>query len=162
MKLKLMTLLLLFSIAAKSQTSTAFAWYFINKTGNGKDVYLFTSPKAFTYPKGSSYAFAPVAFEKIAQKTIEQKLKEYDPYFNGLYVNQISNGANTSLKNLENTNQEIKNKMLQIYQDQKNATYRGSDVKIALIDFETGSMISEYTLPATTIKTKNGSAGNGN
>lgn len=163
MKYKFITfLLVLTSLMGNAQSSTAYAYYFINKNLGGKDVYLFTSPKAFTYPKGSSYAFAPVQFEKKAQRMIEQKLQEYDPSFNGLYVNQISNGANTSLKNLNKTNQEIKDKMLQIYQNQKSTTYRSSNVKIALIDFETGSVLSEYSLPATSLNTKNGNAGNGN
>ncbi|HEY5368918.1 MAG TPA: hypothetical protein VIJ75_07995 [Hanamia sp.] len=147
---------------AKVQEVTAYAYYFVNKTLNGKDIYIFTSPKPFKYTKGSAYVFNPVEFEKMAEQTIQTKLKIFDPSFDGLYENQISNGGNTSFKNLQNTKEEIKEKMAKLYQSQQKEQYRASAVEIIQIDIATGKLLSEYTLPASQLNNNKSGAGNAN
>lgn len=160
MKTKLLlAILLLSSFALKAQNETAYNYYTINQSLAGKDVYVFTTPKPFKYIKGSNYVFAPVGFEKIAKQSVENKLKTLDPSFNGLYVNQISNGTRTSFKNLQSTNQEIKDKMMEVYNYQKNQNYHGA-VIILLIDLDTGASLNEYSLSASSLKTNQGSPGN--
>lgn len=153
-------LLMLSSFALKAQTETAYNYYTINQTLAGKDVYVFTTAKPFKYVKGAAYVFGPPEFEKIAQRSIENKLKSMDPSFNGLYVNQISNGTRTCLQNFENTNQEIKDKMLEVYNYQKNQSYRSNNVIVVLIDIDTGASLAEYSLASTSLKSRNGSQGN--
>ena len=160
MKTKLLIAILLFAgFASKGQNETAFNYYTINQSIGGKDVYLFTTPKPFKYTKGSGYAFAPVQYDKIAQRSIENKLKSMDISFNGLYVNQISNGTRTSFKNFQATNQEINDKMIEIYNYQKSQNYH-REVVILLIDIDSGAALNGYLLPATSVKTNSGNQGN--
>lgn len=156
----IISFLALFSVTTKAQNATAYAYYVVSKNLNGKEIYIFTSPKSFQYPKGSNYVFNPIEFEKAAGRSIEKKLKEYDPSFNGLYVNQISNAANTSLKNLENTNQEIKNKMIALYETLQKKQYRPDDIKIIQIDLQTGELLLEYSIAAAKPNSEKKSAGN--
>ena len=150
------------ALTLKAQNATAYAYYFVNKDIGSKDVYIFTSPRSFQYVKGSSYVFNPAEFERIARKLIENRLKSYDPSFNGLYVNQLSNGSNTSFKDLKNTNQEIHDKMIRLYQAQQKEQYRPKAVEIVQVDMETGRTLSEYTLAATKLKSPKKGAGNAN
>jgi hypothetical protein len=121
-----LTLVLLFlTQSSHAQTATAYAWFTVNSTVGTKDVYVFTSPKAFNYTKGSTYVFPPVQFEKVAKNVIENKLRDYDGSFNGLYVNQISNGTRTTLGGFEKAKKEIEAQMLQTYNSEKEKSYRG-------------------------------------
>jgi hypothetical protein len=156
-----LTLVLLFlTQASKAQTATAYAWFTVNSTVGTKDVYVFTSPKAFSYTKGSTYVFSPVQFEKVAKNVIENKLRDYDGSFNGLYVNQISNGTRTTFGGLEKTKKEIEAQMLETYNSEKEKSYRGNEVEIVLIDFEHGTTLSKYSLPATAVNSKKSGAAN--
>jgi hypothetical protein len=161
MKTKIITaLFVIFSQAANAQSATAYQWYYINKNLGNTDAYIFTSTKSFTYPKGSSYAFAPISIEKLAQRSVETALENIDASSNGLYVNQISNAARTSFKDEDATMEEIKDQMDKLYRSKQQA-FRGSDIKIVLIDISDGEIISEYSLAASKSNYKSG-AGNAN
>ncbi|HZW70316.1 MAG TPA: hypothetical protein VFF57_05545, partial [Hanamia sp.] len=82
-----------------------------------------------------------------------------DASFNGLYVNQISNGTRTSFKDLQATSQQIKEEIMQVYNYQKSQTYHPA-VTILLIDMNSGASINKYSLPATSSKSTSGSQGN--
>jgi hypothetical protein len=154
-----MSFLLCIAFTSRAQNETAFNYFTINQTLSGKDVYIFTTPKAFQYSGGSVYAFAPVEYEKKAQRAIENKLKSIDPSFRGFYANQISNGSRTTSKNLQNARQQIADEMMEIYKNQKKLDYHNA-VSILLVDIDTGSTLTEYALPATSLKTNTGSQGN--
>jgi len=162
MKTKILgSILVILSLRLQAQNATAYQWYFINKNLGGADAYIFTSPKSFTYAKGSSYVFAPVSIEKMAQRSIETALESIDASSNGLYVNQISNGARTSFKDEYATMEEIKDQMSKLYRI-KQQEVRNSDIKIVLIDITDGETISEYSLTATKNNSYRRGAANGN
>jgi hypothetical protein len=144
-----LTVFLLTGLLVDAQNATAYQWYTINKPVGGKDIYLFTTPKAFTYPKGSTFAFPPVQYEKQAQAIIENKLKEFDPASNGLYINQITNGSRTSFMTYEGTKAEIEQAMQDLFTRLKQSSYRANDIEIVNIDFVTGNTLNTYSLPAT-------------
>lgn len=160
MKIALFITLLFCSIVSKAQNAAAYAYYTAFGNTSGTDFYVFTSPKAFKYIKGSIYVFAPVTYEELAKKSIEAKVKTIDPSWTGLYVNQAI--ENVSMSNYNDTRNEIEKKMKDLYQTNQSRSYRGNAVKIIMIDMETAQVVSELSLNATSLKNNNGSAGNAN
>ena len=110
--------------------------------------------------KGSNYVFAPIALEKLAEERIENYAKQIDPNWTGLYVNQLSNGSNTGLLGYQSTYQDLQSKIQLIYRENQKLSYRQKPVEIVLINLKTGSVNSQYTLPATSAGNKRSGAAN--
>lgn len=157
MKTKLFTLLLLIlCISVKAQNAIAYNYYAVNCNLTDKNLYVFTVPKAFTYIKGSTYIFAPIVLEKLAEDRIEGFAKQMDPDWSGLYINQLSNGSDTGVSGYQATYQDMQSKMQLIYRENQKLSYRQKPVEIVLINLETGSVTSQYTLPQTLDSNKRG------
>ena len=152
--------LLIASFFSNAQNSTAYAYYSALCNLNGKTAFIFTSPKAFSYPKGSTYLFAPPQYESISKKTVEKAGKAIDPSWNGLYVNQLIEHATSTPTNYNNALQEVKNELTRIYKDQQSQTNRTGTFDFKIVDMETGNEILSYSLAPNTTNSKNGSQGN--
>lgn len=164
MKTNIIFVLLFFAFCtvAKAQHATAFTYYFVNCNLESNDVYVFTTPKAFTYIKGSTYVFAPFELEKLAEKRIGNVVKQIDTSWTGLYSNQLSNGNRIGLESYESTYQEIRSYMLKLYQNKQNQTYRDKETNIILLSLETGEVLSKSTLPASSASTRRSGTANAN
>lgn len=64
------------------------------------------------------------------------------------------------MQNLQTTNREINDKMMEVYNYQKKRNYHGNEIVIVLIDVDSGASLSDYSIAATRLNNNNGSQGN--
>lgn len=158
MKTKILILGLLLSLSSKAQQATAYTNFTANVNLSNKDVYVFVVPQPFKYTRGATYVFAPIDLKKKAELAIEKKLKSWDPEWSGLYVNQLIEGV--SLLSYQETVENIKNKIGEIYKRQQALSYRGKDTEIIIMDPGSGNILSSTALKASRNDTGNGHQGN--